>query len=49
MKSIARYCFILAMGLVGVASGVAGAQDRPKALTADEASHGWKLLFDGPM
>ena len=29
MKSIARYCFILAMGLVGVASGVAGAQDRP--------------------
>jgi hypothetical protein len=47
MKSIARYCFILAMGLVGVASGVAGAQDRPNALTADEATLGWKLLFDG--
>src|SRR5271167_2463074 len=43
MKSIARYCFILAMGL----SGVAGAQDRPNALTTNEATHGWKLLFDG--
>jgi hypothetical protein len=47
MRLIARCCFVLGIGLVSVAAGVAGAQDRLNALSSDETTNGWKLLFDG--
>src|ERR1700677_956887 len=47
MTWIASYRFVLGVVLLTVAAAVASAQDRPNALTPNETSHGWKLLFDG--
>jgi Domain of Unknown Function (DUF1080) len=41
MRIIATCCFAL------LAGGIAAAQASPNTLTAKEAAHGWKLLFDG--
>ena len=47
MTWIASYRFVLGVVLLTVAAAVASAQERPNALTPNETSHGWKLLFNG--
>jgi hypothetical protein len=47
MRLIVSYRFILGVVLVSVAAAVAAAQNNLNALTANETTQGWKLLFDG--
>jgi hypothetical protein len=47
MRIINSYFLAMATAMVILAGGVAAAQATPNTLTAKEAAHGWKLLFDG--
>ncbi len=47
MRLIPSCRFILGLVWVTVTAAVAGAQNQPNALTPNETTQGWKLLFDG--